>query len=330
MGTGRVASAAMDIVALGRTGLQVTRIGLGMAALGRPGYVNLGHAEDLPADRDVEAMRAHAHTVLDAAHAAGVRYVDTARSYGRAEEFVASWLDARGHRDVTIGSKWGYTYTAGWRVEADQHEVKNHSLETFERQIRETRTTLGTRVQLYQIHSATLETGVLEDRAVLAALRDLDADGVVIGLTTSGPDQAATIDRALAAEVDGVNPFRCVQATWNVLEPSVGPALARAADAGWGVIVKEAVANGRLTSRGDPAVVARLEQVGGTADAAAIAAALAQPWCHVVLSGAARADHLRSNLAALAVAADDAAAALTDLAEPVESYWSRRRALDWT
>ena len=63
--------------------------GLGLAALGRPGYINLGHAADLHADYDVAAMEGRAHAVLDAAHAAGVRYFDAARSYGRAEEFLA-------------------------------------------------------------------------------------------------------------------------------------------------------------------------------------------------------------------------------------------------
>lgn len=32
---------------LGKSGLRVTPIGLGLAALGRPGYINLGHADDL-------------------------------------------------------------------------------------------------------------------------------------------------------------------------------------------------------------------------------------------------------------------------------------------
>ena len=34
--------------------------------------------------------------VLDAAYGAGVRYFDAARSYGRAEQFLGSWLRARG------------------------------------------------------------------------------------------------------------------------------------------------------------------------------------------------------------------------------------------
>src|SRR5687767_873026 len=103
-----------------------TRIGLGLAAIGRPGYINLGHDVDLPAERTVEALREQARALLDDAYAAGVRYFDVARSYGRAEEFIADWLRSRPDvEDVVVGSKWGYTYTAGWRVDADVHEVKD-------------------------------------------------------------------------------------------------------------------------------------------------------------------------------------------------------------
>jgi aryl-alcohol dehydrogenase-like predicted oxidoreductase len=79
----------MELRILGRTGLTVSRLGLGLAALGRPGYINLGHAADLPATPDVPSMEAHAYAVLDAAWDAGIRYFDAARSYGRAETFLA-------------------------------------------------------------------------------------------------------------------------------------------------------------------------------------------------------------------------------------------------
>jgi aryl-alcohol dehydrogenase-like predicted oxidoreductase len=167
----------------------VTRLGLGLAALGRPGYINLGHAQDLERTYDVAAMEAHAHFVLNAAWAAGIRYFDAARSYGRAEEFLASWLKARkiSPDQVTVGSKWGYTYTAGWKVEADKHEVKDHSLAVLRRQLDESRGLLGAQLDLYQIHSATLESGVLTDRAVLEELARLRDRGLAIGLTLSGP-----------------------------------------------------------------------------------------------------------------------------------------------
>jgi aryl-alcohol dehydrogenase-like predicted oxidoreductase len=246
----------MQTRTLGRTGVPVSRLGLGLAALGRPGYMTLGHADDLGRDYGVDAMRAHAHAVLDAAAAAGVRYLDAARSYGEAEAFLADWLAARRivPGSIGVGSKWGYEYTAGWRVDAATHEVKEHSLARLERQLAESRARLGAHLALYQIHSATLESGVLEDRAVLARLARLRAAGVAIGLSLSGPRQAATLQRALAIAIDGAPLFGAVQATWNLLEPSAGAALAAAHAAGLGIIVKEALANGRLTARnGAPA-----------------------------------------------------------------------------
>ena len=83
-----------------------SRLGLGLAALGRPGYINLGHGEDLASETDVPELERRAHTVLDAALAGGVRYFDAARSYGRAEEFLSSWLRERAipPGDVTSGT----------------------------------------------------------------------------------------------------------------------------------------------------------------------------------------------------------------------------------
>src|SRR4051812_25874911 len=106
------------------------RLGLGLAALGRPGYVTLNHARDLGGAYDVSAMEMHAHDVLSAAFDAGIRYIDAARSYGRAEDFVATWLGKRNIQphEIVIASKWGYTYTAGWSTSATQHEIKDHSL----------------------------------------------------------------------------------------------------------------------------------------------------------------------------------------------------------
>src|SRR5260370_10937587 len=103
-------------------------MGLGLAALGRPGYINIGHASDIQGDLDVAVMEARAHAVLDAAWNAGVRYYDAARSYGRGEAFLAHWLASRAIKpdQVVVGSKWGYTYTADWKVDAEKHEVKEH------------------------------------------------------------------------------------------------------------------------------------------------------------------------------------------------------------
>jgi aryl-alcohol dehydrogenase-like predicted oxidoreductase len=314
----------MQTRTLGRTGLQVSRIGLGLAALGRPGYINLGHGLDLAGHTDVADMERNAHGVLDRAYERGIRYFDAARSYGKAEEFLASWLTRRGldPADVTVGSKWGYTYTAGWRVDAEEHEVKELSAANLRRQLGESRALLGEHLDLYQIHSATLESGVLENEEVTAELERLRAEGLAVGLSVTGPGQAETVDRAVE-----LGRFDTVQATWNLLERSAGPALERAHAAGMGVIVKEALANGRLTDRGDVThVQVAARSHGTTADALALAACLAQPWADVVLSGAATVEQLDSNMAALQLTYEGE---LDDLAERPDAYWSNRAALPW-
>jgi aryl-alcohol dehydrogenase-like predicted oxidoreductase len=274
-------------------------------------------------------MERHAHEVLDAAYEGGVRYFDAARSYGRAEAFLSSWLRSRGlsRDDVTVGSKWGYTYTAGWRVDAEAHEVKDLSVGTLRRQLGETRALVGEHLALYQIHSATLESGVLDDAQVRQELAGLREEGVRVGFTATGPRQAATIERAL--EVGG---FDAVQATWNLHERSTTDALAAAHEAGLGVIVKEALANGRLTERGDADgwLTAAARERGTTPDALALAAVLARPWVDVVLSGAATVDTVRSNLAAVDAQWDARAEEeLASLAEPADEYWERRSELAW-
>lgn len=320
--------------------MNVTALGIGLAALGRPGYINLNHAADLGQEYDVAAMQLHAHDVLDAAWAAGICYFDAARSYGRAEVFLASWLQRRAipADAVTVGSKWGYVYTADWQVNADVHEVKDHTLPVLQRQRQESRALLGGHLKLYQIHSATLESGVLENRAVLDELARLRGEGLAIGLSLSGPGQGETLARALEITVDGQPLFDAVQATWNLLEPSADDMLAAAHKAGMGVIVKEALANGRLTARNrDPGFAAQrrlLEEaataLGVTIDALALAAVLHQPWATVVLSGAATVEQLQSNVAALTVPwSASLADALDSLAEAPGDYWSTRSQLDW-
>ncbi|WP_086818547.1 aldo/keto reductase [Allokutzneria sp. NRRL B-24872] len=295
-------------------------LGLGLAALGRPAYINLGREDALPRERTVEAMRLACWEVLDAAYARGVRWVDAARSYGRSEEFLAGWLADRAITDVTVSSKWGYAYVADWRPDAEVHEVKEHSLARFTTQWAQTQALLGKQVGYYQVHSLTQDSPLFTDEPLLEALATLAESGVRVGFSTSGPAQAATVERALELGI-----FTVVQSTWNVLEPSVGPALRQAHEAGAHVLLKETVANGRLIAD-PPARIAELaERHGVGPDAVAIAAALAQPWADTVLSGAASTEQLASNLRALDVDVED----LSDLAEPAEQYWATRSRLAW-
>ncbi|WP_062646792.1 aldo/keto reductase [Streptomyces maremycinicus] len=307
-------------------------LGLGLAAVGRPGYINLGRDHDLGEDRSVGALRARTHELLDAAYAQGVRYFDAARSYGRSEEFLADWLKARPDvDDVVVGSKWGYTYTADWTTDADRHEVKDHGLATYERQRAETAELLGDRLDLYQIHSVTPDSPALTDKELHARLAEAAGQGLTVGFSTSGPAQAEAVRAALGVTVDGEPLFRTVQSTYNALETSAGPALAEAHDAGLTVIVKEGMANGRLAQPHAPdALKAVAAQTSLGCDAVALALILRQPWAGVVLSGAATATQLASNLHAAVVDLDDEQVdRLAGLAEEPRAYWERRGGLPW-
>jgi len=325
----------VDVRTLGRTGLTVSRLGLGLAALGRPGYVNLGHGADLAGHTSVADLERRTHEVLDAARGSGIVYFDAARSYGRAEEFLASWLAGRASQAaaLTIGTKWGYTYTANWQVSAESQEVKDHGLGTLRRQWAETRAILGDHVDLLQVHSATLDSGVLDDSSVHDELARMRNEGEVaaIGLSLSGAAQAETLRRAMMVTIAGRRVFDVVQATWNALDPSIGPTLAEASASGMGVIVKEALANGRLV-RGVEAepLTRQARRLGSTADAVALAYAMEQPWADVVLSGAISVEQLRDNLAAADLRLDDEARhELQAMAVPAEQYWRERASLAW-
>jgi aryl-alcohol dehydrogenase-like predicted oxidoreductase len=270
--------------------------------------------------------------MLDAAYAAGIRYVDTARSYGLAEVFVRTWCDRQAipNMRLTIGSKWGYIYTGGWQIEMPRHEVKRLTLETLQWQAAESRAILGARLALYQIHSATIGSGVLENSAVRAELSRLRAQGLIIGLTVTGPHQVDAIRRALEIHVDGAPLFDTVQATWNLLEPSAAPALAEANAAGRAVIVKEVLANGRLTDRHAGfrlrRLAARAAALGTSIETLAMSAALHQPWATVVLSGAVTPGQLDAHLAGFQFFGEIAPYVS---AEPPDVYWQTRAAIPW-
>jgi aryl-alcohol dehydrogenase-like predicted oxidoreductase len=132
--------------------------------------------------------------------------------------------------------------------------------------------------------------------------------------------------------------FDSVQATWNLLERGAESALEEAHGAGMRVIVKEALANGRLSEANvDTAfasALARLREEAArldtSVDALALAAALACPWADVVLSGAATAEQLRSNLRSLAVPwTAETELRLRSLTIPSSEYWRERSELPW-
>jgi aryl-alcohol dehydrogenase-like predicted oxidoreductase len=121
---------------------------------------------------------------------------------------------------------------------------------------------------------------------VLTKLFGIKAQGISIGLSLSGAKQAETLEKALQIERKDSRLFDTVQATYNLLETSAGKTLELAHKEGLGIIIKEALANGRLTERNQSTNFAdkllRLrrcaEHYGATLDAFALAFVLQYPW----------------------------------------------------
>ena len=166
----------------------------------------------------------------------------------------------------------------------------------------------------------------------LAHLRD---DGVKIGLTVTGVDQPKLVRAALKIRRGGTPLFAAVQGTRNLFETSVGDALAEAHDRGLRVIVKEPLANAKLTVRGNHRVIAPVLEVAKahetTPDAIALAAVLAQRWADTVLLGAATKEQLRSNVQAATVrfARGELEALLREMRREPADYWQERQTLAW-
>lgn len=219
-------------------------LGLGTAALGRPQYINV--RQNNTENNDLETFRKHSFQVLEEAYNAGIRYFDTAPGYGLAEELVLEWVQTKNDNSIEIATKWGYTYTANFDANATVHEVKEHSLSKLNEQWNFSKKLLPY-LKVYQIHSATLETGVLENTEVLAQLAFLKKEHhLKIGLTTSGTNQIEVIKKALAVLVDGEPVFDLFQVTYNFLDQSLLQISDQLIKQNKSIVIKEAMANGRI------------------------------------------------------------------------------------
>ena len=314
-----------------------TKIGLGLAALGRPEYINIRPLT--PIDKSIEAFKANTLKVLDEAYQLGIRDFDVAPSYGLGEQFLLDWYSSRAHKDVRLSTKFGYTYVADWQLGFDgKHEIKEHSLAKLNEQWNISKALLPN-LNIYQIHSATLDSGVLTNRAVLSRLHELKLQhSLKIGLSSSGTEQAKIIKEAQKVVFDGMELFDSFQVTFNIFEQSTFTVLKALLKKGKTIIIKEALANGRMFRTSNfkhyekaYSYLEELEEkykVG--IDAIAIRFIMDNLEPNLILSGASNVEQLRLNLKALDFELNtDEIAQLKSLVISPEDYWQERRNLVW-
>jgi len=310
------------------------KLGLGLAALGRPGYINLGHHQNIGPDKSKEAMYFQAEKVLNFAYQSGIQYFDVARVYGASEEFLSKWIRKQNQFNGYVGSKWGYEYLADWKIDTDVHERKDHSAAFLKQQWVETRLNLGKNIDLYQIHSVTPESNVLNDRNVLNELQNIKKSGIEIGISTSGPSQAETIKKLL--EINKVeNLFTFIQCTINILEQSCQQILIEASESKINIIAKEIFANGRLSAANkefhqkEILILRNLAlDLNLSLEELSLIWAYQQKYINIVLTGAATVEQLQSNIDAISKK-DVILPNLLELGTSKESYWQSRKSLKW-
>ena len=312
------------------------QLGLGTAALGRPQYINIRTRS--VQNTDLASFRKQSFLVLEEAYALGVRYFDTAPGYGLAEELLLEWLQTKDDKSIEVATKWGYTYTANFDVNAKIHEVKEHGLVKLNEQWNFSKQLLPY-VKIYQIHSATLETGVLENTAVLKQLSFLKkTHNLKIGLTTTGTNQVEIIKKALNVRVDGATVFDLFQVTYNFLDQSLQEIYSELIKQKKSIVIKEALANGRIFKNKKykhyTEIYSALDYLSQKYNVGVDAISL--KYCaqtipkSMVLSGASNSMQLKENLKANSFSiSNEDIALLNSFKIPTTQYWEERKKLEW-
>ncbi|MDA9339942.1 aldo/keto reductase [Polaribacter sp.] len=312
------------------------KLGLGTAALGRPQYINIrlknGEKPDL------EAFKKNSFSVLENAYNKGIRYFDTAPGYGLAEALVLEWLQTKNDASIQIATKWGYTYTANFDENAIVHEVKEHSLAKLNAQWNFSKKLLPY-LKVYQIHSATIETGVLENSKVLERLASLKKEhNLKIGLTTTGTNQAEVIKKALNITADGASLFDSFQVTYNFLDQSLFEISEELIHQNKSIVIKEALANGRVfRNQSYPHYTKMYEVLESISKKHNVGVdAISLKYCEqtipnsIVLSGASTNLQLKQNLQLNTFSlSNNEIELLNSFKTSKEFYWKERKQLIW-
>lgn len=251
---------------LGTTGIHVSPIGLGLVKLGRNTGMKYPLAYELPSDE--QAM-----SLLDAASELGVNLLDTAPAYGTSEARLGGLLAARGDRDAwVVCTKAGEAFEDGVSSFDFSPEAITASCE---RSLRRLKTE---RVDVLLLHSNGEAETRFDALGSFDALDELKRRGLVCasGVSAKTPEGAgAAVERTDVVMVE-----------YSVASPAMGGVISYAGERGAGVLVKKALASGRV---GPGHGVSASEALGFVFEHAGVSS---------VVVGTLNADHLRADVMA--------------------------------
>ena len=277
----------MKTTDFGKTGLEITRLGLGLAEISR---------------QERSKVVAEADRVLNAALDGGINFLDTAACYGRTEEIIGATVAHR-RDEYILATKCGHTTDDGDRgIPWTEHESWTGPAvsESIDRSLRRLQTD---RLDIVQLHSCDVD--VLEHGEVIDALVRARDAGKTRFIGYSGDNAAArwAVESGL---------FDTLQTSFNLVEQHARTkGLFEAAKAqGMGVIIKRPVANGAWGKARSPYAYADeyfrraqimegmgpLPQAPENAILLALGFVLAQPEVDTIIVGTHNPAHLSSNI----------------------------------
>jgi aryl-alcohol dehydrogenase-like predicted oxidoreductase len=280
---------------LGRTGLEVTRIGFGALEIGRDWGVGSEATRRKPAETEAGAVL---NGVLDL----GVNLIDTARAYHRSEERIGQSVAGR-RSEYVLASKCGEHsdepqtyYDFSYRAVSDSIDLSLRLLKTEV-------------VDVMQIHFGPDPEKVLDEGETVRAMKDAREAGKVRFLGASPGNHL--LERCIRS-----GDFEVLQIGYSLLDRGAKDLIQMAADHGIGVLIRSGLGGGWLTARAAavpaeqrPEAVRRLlELVEGDTNRLhklALDFLKAHPGISSVLVGTKDLTHLKRNLEMFASETDE-------------------------
>jgi len=214
----------MELSVLGRTGLMVSRMGVGLAEIGGLD----------PGDQDAAGQ------ILNTALDEGVNFLDTAACYGRSEELIGLTVAHR-RADYVLATKCGHS------LDGDAHPAWTAEGVTasIERSLRRMKTD---HLDLVQLHSCGLD--VLQRGEVVDALLRAKEQGKTRFVGYSEPNRG---DKPAAAWAVESGHFDTLQCSFNIVEQEARASLFPVAEEhGVGIIVKRPLAGAAWGAMSSP------------------------------------------------------------------------------
>lgn len=270
---------------LGKTGLEVTRLGFGAMEIRGPRIWGGRPVTDEQAE-----------TILNKVLDAGINFIDTANDYGRSEEFIGKYIRHR-RQEYILATKCGCHVT--YRDENTDDTPHVWTRENLFRGLHESLQRMHTDViDIMQLHNPPVEE--TEKNGLVEVLKEMQQQGKVrfISISTTLPHLPTYLEWGV---------FSTFQIPYSALEREHEEWITRSAEAGIGTIIRGGVARGEIGvgqgredrwARFAEAGLDELLAPGESRTAFMLRFTLAHPHMHTTIVGTLRPDHLEENLKA--------------------------------